>query len=272
MNDMAQPRVRLDRGDAIKGPHLDKAPDTEELASIQFKYEFALTCASEARNFPLGSDERKENFNYAREFLDAALDAVPSDPRFHFARGVISAELGEVASAVSSFRNAVIYNPAGAPQYMSVLQMGSEEINRGSPGTISSATLKIQSLIAAGNYEAAFSAAHTDINGSLLRDAEPNLWNVQLMRVAAMQIGAERAYVDTLSLLERKGLVNAQDLEYLPAGYKLTEQMRQDMRDEATAGGAEPARSTIWANLEIYNVPPINALAVKVGPKANESY
>jgi hypothetical protein len=272
MSDMAQPRVRLDQGEVSKGPHLDKALDPEELAGIEFKYEFALTCASEARNFPAGSDQHKENLNYAREFLDAALDAVPSDPRFHFSRGLISAELGDTTSAVSSFRNAIIYNPAGAPQYMSVLQMGSEAINGSSPGTISSTTLRIQSLIASGNYEGAFSAAHTNINGNLLRYTEPNLWNVQLMRVAAMQIGAERAYVETLNVLEQRGLLNAQDREYLPVGYKLTQEMRQEMRDEAAVGGANPARSKIWEDLKIRDIAPINSTAVNVGPKANENH
>jgi hypothetical protein len=87
-----------------------------------------------------------------------------------------------------------------------------------------------------------------------------------------MRIGAERPYVDTLNLLEQKGLLSAQDLDYLPVGYKVTEQMRQEMREEANVNGAEPARSTIWNDLKFYNISPVDATAVKVGPKANENH
>jgi tetratricopeptide (TPR) repeat protein len=272
MNDIAKPGTRVDPGTAIKGPHHEQAVDPELLASTQFKYEFAQTCAIEARRFAAGSPEYKENMGYAKEFLDAALDASPTNPQFHFQRGLLAAELGEFTSAISSLRNAVIYDPAKAATYMTVLQIGSEEINRASPGTISSSTLKIQSLLASGNYDAAFSAAHTNINGSILSNAAPDLWNVQLMRVAAMHIGAERAYVEVLTHLEKRGLLNAQEPEYLPVGYELTERMREDMRDEVRENGPAPARSGVWKALQTYvNVDPIDRLAVKVGPKANEN-
>lgn len=246
--------------------------EPEQAESLQFKYDFALTCAAEARTFPVGSPKYQENMGYAKEYLDLALDANPTNPQFHFQRGLISAELGEVTAAVSSFRNAVIHDPARAATCMMVLQMGSEEINRLSPGTISPTTLKIQSHIASGEFDAAFRAAHTSINGSILRNTKPDLWHVQLMRVAAMQIGEERVYVEVLTHLERKGILNAHDPEYLPAGYELTGRMRQEMHEEVRGDRAAPARSVVWDAFEKYgNVDPIDRLAVKVGPKANEN-
>jgi hypothetical protein len=272
MAETTKQNSRVDQNHAIQGPHTDSGLEGGALESIQFKYEFALTCLAEARKFSAGSQDHKENLHYAHEFLDAALEAIPNNPQFHFSRGLVSVELGDATSAVNSFRNAVIYNPSGAAEYMSVLQIGSQEINRVAPGTISATTLKIQSQIAAGNYQAAFSTAHTDINGCILRNAEPNLWNVQLLRVAAMQIGAERAYVDILSNLEERGLLNAQDPEYLPVGYKLTEEMRQDMRDEVREPDGVHASSKLWDHLKIHDISPIDCTAVKVGPKANENH
>ena len=35
--------------------------------SLQFKYDFALTCAAEARTFPVGSPKYQENMGYAKE-------------------------------------------------------------------------------------------------------------------------------------------------------------------------------------------------------------
>jgi hypothetical protein len=272
MTQIAKQDSRGDQSHPIQGPHTDSGLEAGALESIQFKYEFAMTCVAEARKFPSGSPDHKENLHYAKEFLDAALEATPNNPQFHFSKGLVSAELGDTTSAMNSFRNAVIYNPSGAAEYMTVLQIGSQEINRLSPGTISATTLKIQSLIASGNYEAAFSAAHTDINGSILRNAEPNLWNVQLLRVAAMQIGAERAYVDILNNLEQRGFLNAQDTEYLPVGYTFTEEMRQEMRAEVIDPGGVHASSKIWSDLRIHDITPIDGTAVKVGPKANQNH
>lgn len=258
------------RSGDIQGPHLDLDPDSNQLTSIKFKYEFAQTCATEARTFPPGSSEYKENMGYALEFLDSALDDSPHNPKFHFQRGLLAAELGESTSAVSSFRNAVIHDPANAQTYMHVLHLGSEEINKTSPGTISKTTLQIQSDITSGEYESAFRTAHQYINESISQKAAPDLWHVQLMRVAAMQIGAERTYVEVLNHLEQNEILSASDVEYLPTGYKLTTTMKQALQQDDSVSSATPARSNIWKALERYDhVKPINSVAVKVGPGSN---
>ena len=216
----------------VQGPHFDLTSDQDQLTSIKFKYEFAQTCAIEARTFPVGSPEYKENMGYALEFLDSALDDSPHNPQFHFQRGLLAAELGEATSAVSSFRNAVIHDPTNAQVYMQVLHIGTEEINKTTPGTISEITLQIQSHIVSGQYESAFRTAHQDVNESISRNTTPDLWNVQLMRIAAMQIGAERTYVEVLNHLEQNGILNATDSEYLPAGYEFTTTMRQELQQD----------------------------------------
>jgi hypothetical protein len=258
---------RIDAPASRQGPHNNQALDRDDLDAIQFNHDFARTCLEEARKHPVGSAEHKENLAHAAEFLDAALEATPYNPQFHFSRGLVSAEMGELTPAVNSFRNAVIYNPLKAAEYMTLLNIGSEELNRTAPGTISATTLKIQSLLARGDNDAAFSAAHTDANGAILRGAKPSLWNVQLMRVAAMQIGAERAYVEVLNLLEEKGFLDARDPDYLPIGYAVTEQMRQEMRDETNEVGGLFTKPGIWNELKVHYVEPINGTAVKVGAK-----
>jgi hypothetical protein len=148
-----------------------------------------------------------------------------------------------------------------------VLQLGSEELNKVSPRSISPTTIKIQSHISDGDFHTAFRAAHAEINRCIERDAKPNLWDVQLMRVAAMQIGNERIYVDTLNVLEQRGVLDADEPEYLPVGYTITERMRQEMKDEATAEGEDPARSQLFAKLETHDISPIDKTAVRVGAK-----
>lgn len=269
MSQIEKARVRTDQQSEITGPHPDQALDHEALDAVQFKHDFAMTCAAEARKFAVGSPEHKDNICTAREFLDDALAANPSNPQFHFSRGIVCAEMGDLTAAVTSIRNAVMYDPANARAYMAILQHGSEELATHSPRAISPLTLTIQSHIVDGNYEAAFKLAHSDVNGSIAGEREPNLWNVQLMRVAAMQIQAERSYVETLTLLEQRGHLDAQELEYLPVGFSLTQEMRKTMREEASEGGERPTRSRIWRELEVHQVSPINRTAVRVGPQAS---
>lgn len=267
MDQMAKLNLRVDQAATMKSPHVEAGPDSKDCVT-QFKYDYALSCAAEARTLPTGSQGRSEYFQEAITFFDAALERSPNNPQFHFSRGLVSAEKGDITSALNGFRNAIMYNPSEAHQYIMALQVGSEEANKRSPGTVSLTTLKIQSQIAEGSYGAAFSSAHADINICLARDTEPNLWNVQLMRIAAMQIGEERTYVNTLHLLEAKGVLNAHDPEYHPVGYRLTAEMRKNMLDEALVSGGEPARSKIWIDMETHDVTPINGTAVNVGPKA----
>lgn len=259
---------RIDQGQGIKGTHTDAEGLSE---TIKFKFDYAMSCVEEARKFPADSAGRAEHYQEAKDFLDAALEARPSDPKFNFSRGLLAAEIGDATTAVNSIRNAVMYDPSNAPTYMTILQICSEQKNTETPGVISSTTLQIQGQIASGNYDAALRTAHGDINSSLLRDAEPNLWNVQLMRVAAMQLGEEKMYVQTLGLLEQKDILNAQDPDYLPVGYEFTEQMREQMRLETVESEGRVARSKIWSDLEVRHVTPIDKLAVKVGPKASST-
>ena len=270
MNQIEKLRVRIDQRSEVENPRANQTLDHEALDAVQFKHDFAMSCAAEARKLPVGSPEHKENMSIAREFLEEALEAIPSNPQFHFSRGVVCAEMGDLTAAVSSIRNAVMYDPANARQYMAILQHGSEDVATISPRAVSPLTLKIQSFIVEGNYEAAFKLAHSDVNGSIARESAPNLWNVQLMRVAAMQIQAERPYVETLTLLEQRGYLNAQESEYLPVGFSLTDQMRRSIREEASEGGEQPARSRIWRELEVHNVSPIDRTAVRVAPNATD--
>jgi tetratricopeptide (TPR) repeat protein len=271
MSQIEKVTIRIDQSSEVKGPHEGQALDREALDAVRFKYEFALTCAAEARKFPVGSPEHKENITIAREFLEGALEANPTNSQFHFSRGIVCAEMGDLTAAISSIRNAVMYDPENAPTYMAILQHASEELATISPKAISPLSLKIQSYMVEGNYEAAFKLAHSDINGSIAGEREPNLWNVQLMRVAAMQTQAERSYVETLTLLEQRGYLDAQEIEYLPVGFALTDQMRQAMREEGLESGERPTRSRIWRELEVHEVAPINRTAVRVAPKATET-
>jgi len=149
---------------------------------------------------------------------------------------------------------------------MSILQNGSKEVQEISPGSISEATINIQEHMVQGDYRAAFMMAHRSINASIEREAKPNLWHVQFMRIAAMQTGSERIYVETLNALEQRGVLDAQEAEYLPVGYTVTERMRQDMRDESIPDGV-PARSRILDELAVHDVYPIDKTAARVGPK-----
>jgi len=105
MSEIEKRTIRIDQGGSLKPP---RGNDHEDPSAVQFKYDFAMACAAEARKFAAGSREHKENLSIAREYLEAALESAPSEPKFHLARAIVCESLGDPTSAVTSLRNAVM--------------------------------------------------------------------------------------------------------------------------------------------------------------------
>jgi tetratricopeptide (TPR) repeat protein len=222
----------------------------------------ARTPAQESHYVTLGSIcLKRESYDLAREIVDIGIRHLPQSPALHTIRGVVHAQLGDMARASEDFETATRLRPdrplGGVGQSLALQQAGQIEESivvlrreaAGNPNDAPTLFLLAQALVRAGltsgtpaaqEAEAAlrravdvaphFGEAHGELGKLYLKMGEPERAVTHLRRAIALTPGDRTATYSLLLALRQAGLE-----EETPAvAARLRELMEQEREDEAS--------------------------------------
>lgn len=228
---------------------------------LEFKNNFAHCLVVEARELLNDTQARQANLRGAMVEINAAIDGSPRNAEFHITRGLVSAEMGNYAYAVQSYRSAVTFDPSRTVELMTLINIGSQAVNEEYSGSVPDSSLKIQELISEKKFDEAVNNALADINAAMSKGEIPNLWNVQLMRLAANLCGRDMDYAQTLVRLEQDDVISNGHIDYQPLSSRFSSDQRREIIDEMTESNGGYARTALQEHSK--HIAPINRMAAR---------
>jgi hypothetical protein len=228
---------------------------------LEFKNNFAHCLVVEARELLNDSQARQAHLREAMVEINAAIEGSARNAEFHITRGLVSAEMGNYADAVQSYRNAVTFDPSRTVELMTLINIGSQAVNEEYSGSVHDSSLKIQELISEKKFDEAVNTALADINAAMSKSEIPNLWNVQLMRLAANLCNRDSDYAQTLIRLEHYGSISKGLIDYQPLSSTLSFDQRKEIIGEMNSPKGGYAKIVLSDHSE--HITPINGMAAR---------
>lgn len=235
---------------------------------VREKLEWAQTLVSEVAKGTVAT-QKLEYLSEAEQNLRACLNADSSNVAAHIELGNCLGCFGRFSEAMQSFRTAATLqiNQTGTfsdGRMMAFLLVITEAASEKNPESIPADILRAQSSIAKANYAQALNEIQTYFNNCLLeQNVSPDMWALQLMRIAAIEAKQYGEYASCVEMLAARDLIDkTTDSANIAINGVDIWALADTAGAEETAG--HTARGRFWTAAQEKSVRPINKTALNV--------